>query len=72
MDLARRISGFVEDLANQLCRAKIVLPLLLVVVAGYLLYAPVFGWALTAVCMLAILWLINQVLQRFVAGGSAA
>jgi hypothetical protein len=67
MAVALRISGFVEELANAVCRGKIVIPLLVVLVASFFLLPTVFGLALTAVCMLAILWATNWILQRFVA-----
>ena len=41
------------------------IPLLLVLVVSYFASTPVFGLALTAVCMLAILWTLNWALQRF-------
>jgi hypothetical protein len=68
MAVALRISGIVEELADAVCRGRIVIPLLVVLAASFFLLPTVFGLALTAVCMLAILWAINRILQRFLPG----
>ena len=71
MAVALRIAGFIEGLAALLCRRRVLFPLLAVLVVSFFVHTPVFGWVLTAVCMLVFLWAINKSLQRLLTGSVA-